>query len=198
MAVAIDQSLRGFLERLERDGGLRRVVAPVSPRFELSAMLACEDDGPALLFESVQGSSIPVVGGVLGSRTRLAMGLGVPFANLQERMLEALATPIPPREVADAPCQELVVESPDLAELPIPWFFEHETGPYLTAAAIVARDGDGGAANLSIARLKPLGGARAMAGIAPNHHLAALARRAAQRGAARRCRSRRRSATTPR
>jgi len=182
MPVAVDQSLRGFLEALERDGELRRVAGPVSARFELSALLACEDDGPALLFESVEGSSIPVVGGVLGSRTRLAAGVGVSFAELQARMLEALAAPIPPREVADAPCQELVVEAPDLAALPIPWFFEHETGPYLTAAAIVARDGDGGPANLSIARLKPLGGARAMAGIAPNHHLAALARRAAQRG----------------
>ena len=109
MAVATDQSLRGFLERLERDGGLRRVSATVSPRFELSAMLACEDDGPALLFESVAGSSMAVVGGVLGSRARLAAGLGVPFAALQERMLAALAAPIPPREVTDAPCQELVV-----------------------------------------------------------------------------------------
>lgn len=181
-AVAVDQSLRGFLERLERDGNLRRVAETVSPRFELSAMLACEDDGPALLFEAVEGSSMAVVGGVLGSRARLAAGLGVPFAHVQGRMLEALAAPLAPREVDDAPCQELVVESPDLAELPIPWFFEHETGPYLTAAAIVARDGDGGPANLSIARLKPLGGTRAMAGIAPNHHLAVLARRAAQRG----------------
>ena len=67
------------------------------------------------------------------------------------------------------------------ARLPIPWFFEHETGPYITAGAIVARDGHDGPANLSIARLKPLGGPRAMAGIAPNHHLAALARRAAER-----------------
>jgi len=180
--VAVDQSLRGFLEALERDGELRRVAGPVSPRFELSAILAGEDAGPALLFESVEGSGIPVVGGVLGSRARLAAGIGVTFGELQGRMLEALDAPIAPREVAGAPCQELVVEAPDLATLPIPWFFEHETGPYLTAAAIVARDGAAGPANLSIARLKPLGGARAMAGIAPNHHLAVLARRAADRG----------------
>ena len=178
-----DQSLRGFIARLERDGELRRIAEPVSLRHELSALLAASDDGPALLFESVAGSSMPVVGGLLGSRRRIAAGVGVEFGGLQGRLLAALEAPREPREVSGAPCQEIVVESPDLGALPIPWFFEHETGPYITAGAIVARDGEDGPPNLSIARLKPLGGSRAMAGIAPNHHLAVLARRAAVRGA---------------
>jgi 4-hydroxy-3-polyprenylbenzoate decarboxylase len=96
-------------------------------------------------------------------------------------MLAALGNPLAPVEIAAPPCHQTAAEGPDLGRLPIPWFFEHETGPYITAGVIVARDGRGGAANLSIARLKPLGGARAMVGIAPNHHLAALARRAAAR-----------------
>jgi UbiD family decarboxylase len=177
-----DQSLRTVLADLERAGELRRIAEPVSPRFELSAMLVAGDPGPALLFESVQGSQIPVVGNVLGSRERIAASLGVAAEGLGERIVTALGAPIEPAVVAVAPCQEVVVGDPDLASLPLPWFFEHETGPYVTAGAIVARDLDGGAANLSIARIKPLGGARAMAGIAPNHHLAVLGRRAAARG----------------
>ncbi|MGH2851963.1 MAG: UbiD family decarboxylase, partial [Solirubrobacteraceae bacterium] len=180
--MAVDQSFRGFLERLERDGELRRIPGPVSPRFELSALLAAADGGPALHFDSVEGSTMAVVGNVLGSRARIAAGFGVEFAQLQDLLLAALAAPCTPVEVAEAPCREVVVESPDLEALPIPWFFEHETGPYVTAGAIVARDGEGGPANLSIARLKPLGGSRALVGIAPNHHLAALGRRAAERG----------------
>jgi 2,5-furandicarboxylate decarboxylase 1 len=179
-----DQSLRGFLATLESTGELARVPEPVSLRYELSALLAASDDGPALLFERVEGSRLPVVGGVLASRRRIAAGLGVTVDGIQDRMLEALAMPLAPRDVTNAPCQEIHVDAPDLAELPIPWFFEHETGPYVTAGAIVARDGADGPANLSIARLKPLGGARALAGIAPNHHLAALGRRAAARGEA--------------
>lgn len=42
------------------------------------------------------------------------------------------------------------------AELPVPTFFERETGPYITAGAIVARDPESGRRNLSIARIKPL------------------------------------------
>ena len=75
--------------------------------------------------------------------------------------------------------------SPSLSladELPIPRFFEQEAGPYITAGAIVARDRVSGATNLSIARLMPLGGNRAFVGIAPNHHLAVLARAAHARG----------------
>jgi UbiD family decarboxylase len=178
----MDQSLRGFLNQLERIGELRRIAEPVSLQYELSAMLAAADAGPALLFERVSGSTMPVVAGVLGSRARIGAGLGVEPARIQERMLQALASPLAPIEVDAPPCQQTAIDDPELERLPIPWFFEHETGPYITAGAIVARDGHDGPANLSIARLKPLGGTRAMAGIAPNHHLAALARRAAARG----------------
>jgi 2,5-furandicarboxylate decarboxylase 1 len=177
-----DQSLRSVLAAFEAAGQLRRISEPVSLRYELSAILAASDGGPALLFESVDDLRMPVVGNLLVSRGRIAAALGTTVAGIQERMLEALATPIAPVEVADPPCQEVVIDDPDLGRLPVPWFFEHETGPYVTAGAIVARDPDHGAANLSIARVKPLGGARAMAGIAPNHHLAVLGRRAAERG----------------
>jgi 2,5-furandicarboxylate decarboxylase 1 len=176
-----DQSLRSVLVAFEDAGQLQRISEPVSLRYELSAMLAASDGGPALLFESAGGSELPVVGNLLASRERIATALGTTVAGIQERMLGALAAPIAPVEVADAPCQEVIIEDPDLAQLPVPWFFEHETGPYVTAGAIVARDADGGSANLSIARVKPLGGARAMVGIAPNHHLAVLGRRAAER-----------------
>jgi len=178
----LDQSLRSVLAAFEDAGELRRVCEPVSLRYELSAMLAASDGGPALLFESVDGSQLPVLGNLLATRTRIAAALETTVDRIQQRMLAALASPIAPVEVADAPCQEVVVDDPDLARLPVPWFFEHETGPYVTAGAIVARDPLTGAANLSIARLKPLGGSRAMAGIAPNHHLAVLGRRAAERG----------------
>ncbi len=178
----MDQSLRGFLGELESAGDLRRITELVSLRYELSAWLAAADTGPALLFERVEGSRMAVVGGVLGSRARIARALGVEVGAIQERMLDALARPLSPVAVEAAPCREVLLtgDDLDLESLPIPWFFEHETGPYVTAGAIVARGADG-AANLSIARLKPLDGRRALAGIAPNHHLAVLARDAAAR-----------------
>lgn len=177
-----DQSFRGFVSALEDAGELRRIVGRVDRRYEISALLAANGAGPALLFEDVEGSELPVLGNLLGSRRRVALGLGVDVDEIQNHLLRSLEHPFKHRQIPDPPCQEVVVTEVVLERLPIPWFFEHETGPYVTAGAIVARDGADGPANLSIARLKPLGGARAMAGIAPNHHLAVLARRAAARG----------------
>jgi 4-hydroxy-3-polyprenylbenzoate decarboxylase len=176
------QSLRATLGAFEQRGELRRLGALVDPRFEISACLEVDPGGPALLFEWVVGGGLPVVGNVLNSRRRMADALGVGLGELEERIVDAISRPVAPREVADGPCQEVVVDAPDLlGELSLPWFFEHETGPYVTAGAIVARDPVTGAANLSIARLKPLGGNRALIGIAPNHHLAVMARVAAER-----------------
>ena len=69
-----------------------------------------------------------------------------------------------------------------MRELPIPQFFEHEGGPYITAGVIVAKDRHDDRTNLSIARLMPVGDNRAFVGIAPNHHLAVLARASQARG----------------
>ena len=50
-----DQSMRGFLAALEAAGELHRVTRKVDPKFELGAVLALKDRGPALLFENVGG-----------------------------------------------------------------------------------------------------------------------------------------------
>src|SRR3984885_5542327 len=123
-----DQSLRSVLAAFEDAGELRRISEPVSARYELSAMLAASDGGPALLFESVDGLRLPGAGHVLATRERIAAALGTSVAGIQERMLGALAAPVAPTEVAAAPCQEVQVEDPDLAQLPVPWFFGEEAG----------------------------------------------------------------------
>jgi 2,5-furandicarboxylate decarboxylase 1 len=76
--------------------------------------------------------------------------------------------------------QDVVHHEPlDLvALLPVPTWFEHETGPYITAGVIVAKDPETGRRNVSIARLRLDGDGRVMVGIAKNHHLNLLAEKA--------------------
>jgi 2,5-furandicarboxylate decarboxylase 1 len=177
------QSMRAWLASLEDRGELRTIAAPVSPDYDVAACLAEADRGPALRFEHVTGHAMPVVGNLLNGLSWFAAAVGATTATLQSRIIAAIDKPLRPQIAESPPCQQHIVSDPDLAkELPIPRFFEHETGPYITAGAIVARDSLTGRANLSIARLKPLGGNRAMVGIAPNHHLAVLARAARERG----------------
>jgi 2,5-furandicarboxylate decarboxylase 1 len=182
-AAPYRQSMRAFVASLEADGQLHAVSAPVKLDYEIAACLAQADRGPALRFDHVVGRAMPVVGNLLNSLPRFATAVGATPETLQSSIIAAIDKPLPHRPVASPPCQQQVVAKPQLTEeLPIPRFFEHETGPYITAGAVVAKDRVNGHTNLSIARVKPLGGNRAMIGIAPNHHLAVLARAAQSRG----------------
>lgn len=175
--------MRAFIAALESAGQVASIREPVSADFEIAACLAAADAGPALRFEAVGGHKMPVVGNLLNSLPRFAIGLRTTQAELQSAIIAAIEAPLAHRVLTSAPCHERVVVDPVLTDqLPMPRFFEFERGPYITAGAIVAKDRRTGQTNLSIARLMPLGGNRAFVGIAPNHHLAVLGRQAHARG----------------
>ena len=79
--------MRGLLALLESQGQLRRITKPVEARY-LHTLLAQADT--ALLMENVEGYSIPVAGGLVGSRQRVALGLGCEQRELGRRFMEAL------------------------------------------------------------------------------------------------------------
>jgi len=181
------QSMRAFLSALRGAGELASIAQPIQLDYEIAGCLAEIDSGPALHFTNVEAASgavtMPVVGNLLNSLPRFALGLGTTVDQIQASLLAAIEKPLPHRVLPSGPCQQEIIAGPSLAdELPIPRFFEKEGGAYVTAGAIVAKDRVTGHTNLSIARLMPLGGNRAFVGIAPNHHLAVLARAAHARG----------------
>ncbi|MGO8148075.1 UbiD family decarboxylase domain-containing protein, partial [Rhizobium leguminosarum] len=52
----------------------------------------------------------------------------------------SIASPVPPVFVDDSPVQQQLFQDDILTRLPVPTFFSKETGPYITAGLIVARD----------------------------------------------------------
>ncbi len=182
MSESDGQSIRPFLARLEREGSLRRIDKVIDRSFELSAFLSAADAGPALLFERIAGSELRAAGNLFSGRERIAAALGTDPAQILPRLGAAIADPVAPVTAREAPVQACVITADPLAALPVPRFFEREERPYVTAGAIVARDPQSGRGNLSFARLAILDGRSAMIGIAPNHHLALFARRAAALG----------------
>lgn len=174
------QSFRSVIARLEAMGDLHRVTRPVDPRFELGTVLSLRNKGKAQLFTAVKGVGMPVIGNVMNTRARIAALLGLEQKPLHVALVEALARPVGPKMVDQAPLQEVVHEGAvDLLKLlPVPTFFEHEGGAYVTAGVIVAKDPVTGARNVSIARIRLEGGNRIMVGIARNHHLNMLAEKA--------------------
>ncbi len=135
------QSMRAFIATLEAAGQVASIGEPISADFEIAACLAEADAGPALRFEQIGGHQMPVVGNLLNSLPRFAMGLRTTQAELQGAIIAAIEAPLAHRVLTSAPCQEKIIVDPVLVdELPIPRFFEHERGPYITAGAIVAKD----------------------------------------------------------
>jgi 2,5-furandicarboxylate decarboxylase 1 len=178
---ADEQSLRPWLAQLAASGRLVEITRELDPAAGLAAQLVAHRSEPVRIAR-VRGSDLPVVANLLAGRALIAEALGVPEPELGGHLTRAIDGPLEPRVVDEGPCQAIAEEHPDLAHLPIPRWFEHEGGPYITAGCIVARDPETGERNWSIARVRPLGGSRALVGIAPNHHLAVAARAARERG----------------
>lgn len=97
-------SLRGFIERLDRAGELRRIKREVSADLEISAIadraMKLPDGGPALLFENVAGSNFPLAINVMGSRKRMSWALGVD--DIEEVAAEIAALTKLPSDMPDS------------------------------------------------------------------------------------------------
>jgi len=87
--------LRGFLAMLEQKGQLVRVTREVDPLLEINAIVdrLARREGPAVLFQNVRGSTLPVLGNLFGSHRRVAWTLGADdfFAQARRRIAEAFA-----------------------------------------------------------------------------------------------------------
>ncbi|KKB78398.1 decarboxylase UbiD [Devosia soli] len=177
-----DQSCRPMLDQLAKQSELVVVEEEVDPHFDLSALLSLTHDTKAVVAKKIKGSELPVFGNLLSDRNRIAMALGVEPKAIQEALLASVKKPVPPILVENAPVQQLDFADGVLARLPVPTFFAKETGPYISAGMMVAVDPETGLGNASYARLKILSPTEALIGIAPNHHLAIMARRASALG----------------
>jgi UbiD family decarboxylase len=68
--------LRDFILKLEEKGELKRISTLVDPCLEITEICdrTLKRGGPALLFERVKGSDMPVLGNLFGTADRVAMG----------------------------------------------------------------------------------------------------------------------------
>jgi len=168
-----------FIDLLEKRGELKRIKQPVSPRLEITEIAArvMHGGGPALLFENVQGSRLPVSINLMGSRRRMALALGVQdveeiagriealvSTRVPESLLGKLAllprlvemTKFPPRTVSGGPVQEVVLEGDevDLGSLPVLTCWPQDGGPYFTLPQVITRDPVTGMRNVGMYRMQ--------------------------------------------
>ncbi|MBI4493603.1 MAG: UbiD family decarboxylase [Chloroflexi bacterium] len=131
--------LRDQIRVLEEQGELVRIRKEVDAR-HVSGLIA--QSAQALLFERVRGYAVPLVGGLVRTRRRLALSLGATEQDVAHRFQHALEHPIPPETVSSGPVKEVrwLGDEVDLTRLPIPFLSERDGGPYISSAIAIARD----------------------------------------------------------
>jgi len=158
------KDLREFIAHLEDQKELRRIRKPVDTKYEIAAYIRKTSDikGPALLFENVNQSKVPVLGGVFATRKRALLALEISEKECAERFHRALEHLIPPRKISSGPCKEVVLKSEDadLSRFPIPIFSQNDSGPFITAGLVISRDPESAQNNTSIYRLQVHGSRR--------------------------------------
>ena len=179
--------LRSFIALLEERGELLRVDAPVSCDLEITQIAdrLVKTGGPALLFGNVRladgsPSAFPVVIGLMGTRERTALALGVPDLDVLASRVRALidlkgsggvggllsnlpklrdAAHLLPRRVRTGPVQEIVWrgDEVDLGKLPILKCWPLDGGPYVTLPLVISNDPETGERNMGMYRMQVMG-----------------------------------------
>jgi 2,5-furandicarboxylate decarboxylase 1 len=142
------------------------------------------DGGPALLFPSVKGYDVPVIGNLLCCQENCEAAFGVDFRVIRNFVSRAIGNPIPPRVVAAAPVQEVVHKSgfdvrkmfPALLHAPA------DSGRFITAGIVIVRDPETGIYNASYHRLQLHGADRVGIKLDFGRHLRLAFERAKARG----------------
>lgn len=164
------QSLRDFLESLERLGQLKRVAFPLDPHLEITEVCdrVLKQQGPALLFTHPKRSSIPLLANLFGTVERVALAMGrrsledlrelgaflaffkepsppKGWKNLWEQWpLYKQILNMPPQTVAPsyASCFTQVFEKSkvDLYQLPIQTCWPKDVAPLITWGLVITED----------------------------------------------------------
>lgn len=177
--------LRDFIQQLESRGELRRIDHPVDPYLEITEICdrTLKQGGPALLFENVRGSNIPVLANLFGTPRRVALGMGEEDVECLRGVGELLAflkEPEPPKGMKDAwekmpvfkqvlnmapklvkkaPCQQVMLDKQqvDLSTIPVQTCWPGDAAPLITWGLVITRGPEKERQNLGIYRQQVIG-----------------------------------------
>ncbi|HSA72679.1 MAG TPA: menaquinone biosynthesis decarboxylase [Nitrososphaeraceae archaeon] len=181
------EDLRGYVESLEKIDQLKRIKTQVSVNLEIAEILRrvmYENEGPAVLFENVEGYKIPVLGNAFGSLRRLKIALDMEnFEEIGERMSDLTRLKIPhgllnkfkmlpklseiadygPKSVNAGPITEVIETSnPSLDILPIIKSFPKDSGRFINFGITVTKNPETQIRNMGVYRLQVIDSKKAI------------------------------------
>ena len=178
------KNLSEFVHHLESRNELIRVRSYTDPVLEIAEITdrfsKLPEGGKAILFENT-GSDFPVLTNMMGSDTRIAMALGVssldeiseniadlfsglmsPKSGWKEKLsviplLGRMQAWFPRSFSGKAPCQEVIMNTPDLRKLPVMQCWPFDGGRFITLPMVHTKDPVTGVRNVGMYRMQVLG-----------------------------------------
>ena len=172
------RDLREFIQRLDKEGELKRISAEVDPVLEITEIThrVTRAGGPALLFERPKGSKHPLLINMLGSERRVNLALEVHaldevaarirgFLDMQApqglfdkiKMLPKLAElgSFFPKTVKTGPCKEIIeTDKLDLSKFPILKCWPQDGGRFITWPLVITKNPETGKRNVGVYRMQ--------------------------------------------
>lgn len=184
------KDLRSFLRYLEEhhpDEFIRVRKKEVDPTWEVAAVIRRfqEDQKfPAVLFENVKDSPMPVLTNMVASRVRLGATFETTVENAMWEYARRETERIKPAYVDSGPVKQvkMIGDEVDLTKLPICFHSEKDGGLYLTPTLFFVKDPDTGVVNCGMYRMMLRNKNEFGVSIGPHTHAAHIQRKYESRG----------------
>jgi 4-hydroxy-3-polyprenylbenzoate decarboxylase len=173
------ESLGAYVEALEKAGELKRIKTRVTTNLEIAEImrrLMYAGNQPAVLFEDVQDSQMPVLGNAFGTIKRLQIALGLnDFTQIGGRIVELTKMKMPsgmlsklkilpklseiaeygPKYVDSGPVSELLqTDTASLNSLPVLKSFSGDAGKFITFGLTITKHPETGVRNIGVYRIQ--------------------------------------------
>jgi 2,5-furandicarboxylate decarboxylase 1 len=131
-------TLRDYIHDLEDNRQLVQVNRAASKFFEIAGILKKLEPTP-VRFSNVVENHSHVVGNLFCNKASFANYLGITVGQIIPTLLNAIDHPTPCELVKNAPCQEVVINQPDLDILPILRHCDLDGGNYISSGIFIAK-----------------------------------------------------------
>ncbi|MGH9813411.1 MAG: UbiD family decarboxylase, partial [Candidatus Acidiferrales bacterium] len=172
------KDLREFIQRLEKEGELRRIGDEVDWKLEVTEITdrTTKRGGPALLFENIKGSKTPLAINLFGTLRRMCLALEVSdLKEVAERITGYLDFKTPqglvdklkmlpklgelgaffPQSVKSGICQEVIQrDNFSLFDFPIIQCWPQDAGRFITFPMVITRNPETGKRNVGCYRMQ--------------------------------------------
>jgi UbiD family decarboxylase len=172
----VHRNLRTFIDLLRRENEIVEISAEVDPYLEIAEIhrRVIEDQGPALLFTNVKGSTFPVVTNLFGTIKRIELAFGSRPQEFVKRAVHMVEDLVPPKlgklwgyrdmamtglklgtkKVRNAPVLESRLADVDLEKLPLLQLWHEDGGHFITLPLVFTESPTSGKPNLGMYRIQ--------------------------------------------